>query len=724
MLILLLACQQAPKTATDTASSDEGCPVTLTYTAQGGERTSAVRLDGELEGQLRQDGEQWAITLNLEPGLYPYTLVETVDFSQASEERPYCDPAARQIHCAEGYKEPWENVWAQDCTTPDPACESLLVVPDCEIPSLSAQEIVLSEDRERLSIQIAAAGSIAQAQASWNGEALEAWTGSGFQVDLSGLEPGRHTFRFRVTDDQGRQSEELWIPLWTDAEAEQGWRAGSLYFAFVDRLWNGDTANDDSEGTSVQLGDYMGGDWAGVRAMLPYLDDLGVRTIWLSNPQDNASGAWAGSCEQTYSGYHAYWPSAARQVEGHFGTEEELVALVDDAHARGMRVIMDWVGNHLHESHPWVAAHPEWFNSEAMCDGTTNGQENWTAIPERCWFAPYLPDIDYGQPAAMQAMLDEAIWWARTYDLDGFRVDAVKHMPHSVAWNLRARVQDQIEHGGPGDFWTIGETFDGADPIQAYLGADQLHGQFDFPLYWAIRSSLASGSSSMRDLSSTMQDGASRYAGSRMSVFLGNHDIARFSTEAAEGGRDICDGDPLAQASGPWDGGRALQSLALSWVFVLTRPEVPLVYYGDELGLPGYGDPDNRQPFWWLVPTLPGSVAEAAAQVDADRAEVLRTVQLLSQARAEHPALWSGDEVEWWLDDTVLAWARSTDESHVLVVLNAGEEARELTNGLSFAGLPEGGVWREVLSGGSVVAEGDSITVRVEARTGGVWVRE
>ena len=100
-----------------------------------------------------------------------------------------------------------------------------------------------------------------------------------------------------------------------------------------------------------------------------------------------------------------------------------------------MRVIMDWVANHVHEDHP--SASEDWFNEEATCKDSVDGEENWNRIPEECWFAPYLPDIDYTDPVAMQWMIDDALWWAKEYELDGFRVDAVKHMSHAVAWNLR-----------------------------------------------------------------------------------------------------------------------------------------------------------------------------------------------------------------------------------------------------------------------------------------------
>lgn len=710
------------------------CPVTLSHDAKGGDSVSAVRLDGGildavLDANLYQAADgRWSTTLDLAPGAYPYTFVETVSFSQSDEELPYCDLDAEQILCPSGYKEPWDTTWSHDCTQPNPSCDSLLVVPDCSLPRLTVSSLSVDRATGSLSATVDATPGAAQLSAgtaTLNGEPIEAWDGSAFHVELTGLPAGRHTLRMQVTDTDGQTSEDLWIPVWTDADPELGWRAGSIYFAFVDRLVNGDSSNDGSEGATADLADFMGGDWAGTQALLPYLDDLGVRTLWISNPQDNTSGGWAGDCDLVYSGYHAYWPSQARETEEHFGTPEDLHSLVQAAHDRGMRVVMDWVANHVHEGHPYATEHPEWFNAEALCDSYSGSEQNWTAIPEECWFAPYLPDLDYTRADVMTTMLDDALWWARTYDLDGLRVDAAKHMPHAVQVNLEARIKAEIEHpaaGGDFEFWTVGETFDGADQIGAYVGDSQLDGQFDFPIYWGVRSALGSRTGSLYDLSATMTDGASRYDGALMSSFLGNHDVTRFTTEVAEGGADICDGTPLAQASGPWDADWTYAGLKVAWAFVLTRSDVPLIYYGDELGMPGYGDPDNRQPLWWYLDGVPDSVGAAQAAVDGERADVLWTVAAIGQARRDHPALYSGTETEWWLSDDVLAYGRTTGDDHALVILNPSDGEQWLTNGLSFAGLPTGGGWLDVVSGETLYADGDSLSVYLPARSARVLI--
>ncbi|NOY26171.1 MAG: hypothetical protein GXP62_09895 [Oligoflexia bacterium] len=711
------------------------CPVTLRRDPAGGDAVSAVRLDGDIVDAVvdpaltQNDDGSWSIDLDLAPGSYPYRFVETVSFSQGDQASTWCDPDAAQILCPAGYINPGDTTWSYDCTVPDPSCDSLLIVPDCTLPQLTVSKLAVDRSAGTVQVDVDAAmgvGAVAitQASASLDGQPIDAWDGKAFHVEQSGLSAGRHTLRFDVTDADGNTSDQAWVPLWTDFDPDSSWRAGSIYYAFTDRLVNSDADNDGAEGASADLGDYMGGDWAGTQALLPYLDDLGVRTLWISNPQDNADGAWPGSCDLDFAGYHAYWPVSGRDVEPHFGSDQDLRDLISAAHARGMRIVMDWVGNHVHQDHPYAIDHPEWFNPQDLCEDYTGSEQNWTALPETCWFASYLPDLDYTRADVMDTMLDDAMWWARTYDLDGFRVDAAKHMSHAVQWNLQHRVQEQIEYpdaGGDTQFWTVGETFDGADQIAAYIGPDQLDGQFDFPLYWAIRGALGSRSTSLSDLWATLSDSASRYDGALMSVFLGNHDVPRFTTELSEGDTDICDGTPLAQASGPWDDW-SYQGLQLAWTLVLTRPDVPMIYYGDEIGMPGYGDPDNRQPLWWYLDAVPASVEDALKMVDDQRGAVLRTVAALGQARRQHPAMYSGIETQWWISDDVLAYARTTGDDHVLVVLNPGDSEQWLTNGLSFASLPTDGVWTDVITGETVTAANDQITVTVPARSARVLV--
>ncbi len=683
----------------------------------------------------------WEGSVALPPGAHVYRIAETYEWSYDAVSTTTCDPLADYVHCPADYKEPWDTQWSHDCAPgSDSVCSSMVVVADCGVPTLDVAAFSVDRGSGRASLTVLGTPGLGSERMDTATVTLDgapvvaAWTGSVLELALSDLDAGRHTIRITATDSMGRMSERLHIPFWTDVAGDEAFAAGAIYFAFVDRMADGDTSRNTSEGATAELGRYQGGDFQGVTDLIPYLDDLGVRTIWLSNPQDNAEGAYAGDCDATYAGYHAYWPDAARDVEEHFGDAEALHALVSAAHARGMRVIVDWVANHVHENHPYYAMHPEWFNDQAICRDSSGGQSNWDRIPESCWFAPYLPDIDYSHPDALATMVDDAIWWAKEFDLDGLRVDAVKHMPHSVPWNLESRIRNEIEFvdvGGDTNFWTVGETFDGTERIQAYIsreGRPQLDGQFDFPLYYAVNAAFGDQSISLGDLESAVLGSLGNWGpDALMSSFLGNHDVMRFSSLAAEGWQASCV-DGTLRIAAPVSNADVYARLRLAWTFLFTQPMVPLVYYGDELGMPGYTDPDNRQPLWWFAGDVSGgivqSVEDLAGRLDADEAATVRHVGALGRARRSHPGLWRGDAVQWWIESDLWAYARvdpQTGDSS-LVVINRGGSERWLTNGLSFAGLPADGTWEDVLTGDLFGASGDALTVSVPARGSRVLV--
>ena len=745
--------------ANDTGSGGSGdtvlpdCETRFRYQSTSAEPLSAVRIAGTFNGwdPDAQDLEEvspgvWEVSIELPPGPHAYKFVEVIQWSQDEHQAWVCDPEAELIHCEDGYKEPWDSQFAHVCESGrESACNSMIVVPDCRLPQVEVETLDIDRSVGRVSVTAAATaggagGPLVNGTATLDGSRVEgAWTGTGFSVDVDGLASGRHTLRLQATDADGNQSKEVYVPFWTDAAGDDAWREGSVYFAFVDRFMNGDVSLDGGEGATLPIGDYQGGDLQGVTDMVDYLDELGVRTIWLSNPQDNAEGDWAGDCDETYAGYHAYWPDQARAVEENFGDDAALRTLIDEAHARGMRVIMDWVANHVHEDHPYATDHPEWFHPLAVCKDSVGGQSNWDRIPESCWFAPYLPDIDYSNEDALHTMVDDALWWAKTYELDGFRVDAVKHMPHSVVWNLEARIRAEIEHtaaGGDEQFWTVGETFDGYDKIVEYIHQEDslgLDGQFDFPLYYSLQGGFGSATSSLSDVSGTAATSRERYGDALMSSFLGNHDVMRFVSEGLEGYVSACDqgtGD-VYQAS-PASDWFIYQRMKLAWTFLYTQADVPLIYYGDEFGMPGYTDPDNRQPMWWYTGELePGvDVDTVIGRLETEPGNVLRHVRALGQARRAHPELWRGEAVEWWVEPaefpTTLAYARKDPQTggESITIINRDGSDRTLTNGVAYAGLTPGAVFEDILTGETFTASGDSLSVFVPGHASRVLVKQ
>jgi neopullulanase len=716
------------------------CGVTFVYEPQGNPTDVAVAGDFNdwatdthpLEEQ--QDGT-WALYLDkdeLPPGLYPYKFVEL----DGAYEAWTCDPQAGLIHCEEGYKAPDDTSWTQDCTLNGDSCNSLLVVRDHDLPRLVVQELSIDAAAGDVVLDLSfrqgcAGDGPGDYTVELDGDEIDSGDSAPeLIVTRDGLAPGRHTLRVTMADNAGRVADEVFVPFWV--EERDGWERGVMYYAFIDRFVNGDTSIDTSEGASYELAGYMGGDFQGLIDALAYLDDLGVNIIWISNPQDNAEGPWGGDCG-TYSGYHGYWPDDPFAVEEHYGGDAALHALVAEAHGRGMRVVMDWVGNHVHEDHPYYVQHAaDWFNEPILCK-IGDDYSNFDLIPETCWFAEYLPDIRYYEAAVLDQMVEDAIWWVRTYDLDGFRVDGAKHVPHSVLWNLGTRLNQEVEHryaGGDQDFYTVGETFtfDRA-LITAYVNDNELDAQFDFPLYGTLRATFVDDTATFGDLEASMQASRDAYGDALMSTFLGNHDVSRFTSYGDAGGWADSEESACVVAE-PIGDAWWYDRLQLAWSYLLTQPGIPLIYYGDEIGMPGYRDPDNRHPLWWYS----AAINESTGAFDLDEfadglyhdamAPVLWDLSALGQARRDHPAFYSGTETQWWLDTDTMAYARVEGSDQVLVILHRGWWETTLDNGLAFAGLDTDGTYVDILTGETFDASSDFISIFMPGNSARVLVRE
>ncbi len=690
--------------------SGDTCPVTVRYPKRG--NADAAFVAGTFNAwepralpMTLEPEDMWSVTLDLPPGQYPYKVVETD--AGGGGDAWACNPLEPLVQCDEGY------TWDPSCTPGGAACNSLLEVPDCTVPRLHLERADANRDADTFAAEVRVEGETVAVTATLDGEVVGSFVGDTWTLPRTRLADGRHTLQVSAVNVAGASSEVLHVPFWLD---DRTWQGGLMYYVFVDRYANGDPSLDGSEGTTAASTDYVGGDWQGVIDRMDELAEMGVTVLWLTAPQDNAEGAWGGSCGQDYSGYHGYWPSSASGLEEHFGDEAKLRELIAAAHARGIRVLADWVGNHVHQDHPYYTDHPEWFNEQRIC-GDAN---NWNDIPETCWFDGFLPDVRYYDTAPLVTFVDDAIDFAKRWDLDGYRVDAVKHMPSSVFHNFAARARTELE--GVEDFYTVGETYTGdRDLILRYVGPTELDGQFDFPLYWATVAAFARDEAGLSNgagsLEQTWEDSRAAWGDALMSTFLGNHDVARFIAQASGDigslyGDSSCGPDGLRTPDTAPGWGEPYRRLEMAWAFLLTSEGLPLVYYGDEIGLPGYNDPDNRQSMRF------------GENVSPDEERVRALVGTLGRARLDHPALWSGTRTPWWQGESdAWAYARVAGDDAALVVFNRGDISRTFTNGVSFAGLPQGG-YRDVSTGEVFMTSGDSLSVDVPALTARVLVHE
>ena len=511
-------------------------------------------------------------------------------------------------------------------------------------------------------------------------------------VTARALPPGKHTVRIEAFDTDGVAAEPLSVPLWVEDEPFS-WDGAVLYQVVLDRFADEGGSVADPDAPPEAIGLRHGGNLAGLRQAVEdgYFAQLGVDALWISPLADTAEGTWPGADGHDYEGYHGYWPAAAREIEPAFGDEDELDALVLAAHDRGLRVLLDAVPNHVHTDHPyWTdrAGDDEFHGDDCIC-GTPDCP--WDEYIETCWFTTYLADIDLRQGDLLQRQVDDVAWWVERFDLDGVRVDAVPMMPRSASRALVYELQRRLERG-PSELYVVGETFTGArgwGSIQQYLGPHGLDGQFDFPVMWALRDALADETRTMAELGTALQESQLAWAGpdALMAPMLGNHDVTRFLSEAAGDTGHAWDAPPP-----PPDDDEPYRRLVMAQAIVLTSPGVPTIYYGDEIGVPGSGDPDNRRPMRF------------GDQLDEREGWTLDQVARIGRARQCLDALRRGEQAVLLADDDLLALLRHAgDAQPAVVVVNRADEPAERTIPIPESALGgETGDFVDVLSGQGV----------------------
>ena len=552
-----------------------------------------------------------------------------------------------------------------------------------------------------------------------------ALSGDSVDISIDTLPEGKHTIVVTVKDADGAVSELERLVFWIEAD-EFSWRDALIYMVMTDRFRDGDSSNNAPPNAGVQdpRADFMGGDLQGLTERIAdgTLDQLGVRAIWLSPWQTNPAGSYiAADGFHQVTGYHGYWPVKAREVDPRLGGEAALRALVKTAHEHGIRILMDYVVNHVHSEHEYFKDHPNWFRTGCVCG--TSGCD-WTAQRLECLFADYLPDINWSVPEAGQQFEDDAIWWLDEFDLDGLRVDAVKHVEDAAITNVSTRVREEFEAAGT-QYFLMGETAmgwsdcgiacnqDQYGTISRYLGRHGLTGQFDFVLYHAVPYRVfAHDDQGMLHADFWTQASLSQYpSDSIMTPFIGSHDSTRFTSMATYRGQPGYDrgiaGNQWDNVAGPPPDGEPLRrhAAALGWLFGL--PGAPLLYYGDEYGEWGGADPGNRA-MW----------RGDSGSLSSDEQFVLDQTRKLGAARRELVALRRGNYRSLYATEDFLAFARETDNGDVAIVAvsKSGAALSESITLPASIGLAGGTALTGRISGASSTVVGNTLSVSLPAR--------
>jgi glycosidase len=413
-----------------------------------------------------------------------------------------------------------------------------------------------------------------------------------------------------------------------------------IYFVMPDRFADGDTTNNDPV-RSRGLYDrrdakaYHGGDLEGLRQKLPYLRQLGVTAIWMTPVYENvdtvAHRMRLPETGRPYTDYHGYGATDLYAVDDHLGDLATLRRLVDDAHAAGIKIILDQVANHTGPEHVWAAdpPTPTWYNGTLAKHLPNNWQmgslTDANASPAvqdstlRGWFADILPDFNQDDPEVERYLIQNTLWWVGISGADAVRQDTWPYV-HRRFWRpwMAALKREYPALTVVGELWSEDVAtvafFEGThEPSDGIVtGVDQL---FDFPLQAAARRVFARGEE-IRQLAQVLAQDRLYDHPERLMTFLENHDMPRL----------------------PWDSTATTDGLLLAYTFLYTVRGIPKLYYGNEIGMSGGGDPDNRRDF-------PGGFAGdtrdafTASGRTADEQRIFAHLEALAKLRAARPDL-------------------------------------------------------------------------------------
>ena len=413
------------------------------------------------------------------------------------------------------------------------------------------------------------------------------------------------------------------------------WNDRVFYEVFV-RSFN------DSDGDGI-------GDLNGLIEKLDYLndgdpattDDLGVTGIWLMPIMQSPS-------------YHGYDTTDYYTVNQDYGTNEDFKRLIEEAHKRGIEVIVDLVLNHTSSEHPWfvesagdpASAKRDWYRWSDKDDGSkapwSGGGPVWHKKGDDYYFGLFwegMPDLNYDNPEVTQEMENVTRFWLEEMGADGFRLDAIRHLveegqtysntPATHAW--WKSFDDFVDSVDP-QALTVGEIWDTTNAVAPYVRDDEVDLAFEFDLAQGILTSVQ-----RREPQATSQEIAEMLAAfppGQFATFLTNHDQGRVATQLYK--------DPAGNQ--------------LAATVLLTMPGVPFIYYGEEIGMTG-GKPDEkiRTPMQWTSDATGGFTTgepweplnadvkkvNVAAQ-EADSTSLLSHYRQLIGLRNEHAALRHG----------------------------------------------------------------------------------
>lgn len=487
-------------------------------------------------------------------------------------------------------------------------------------------------------------------------------------LNLQGVQPGTMKLNF----EQGGKKKQVNYEIKRrdmPGEARQGFtNADVLYMLMPDRFADGNVKNNvvkgmlDQRCVRTEPSLRHGGDLEGIRQHLDYFNELGVTTLWFTPVLENDMPSGGG-----HSSYHGYATTDYYKVDPRFGTNEDYRRLVDEAHQKGLKVVMDMIFNHCGSSHPWQINPPasDWFNQPNYGLQTSfkltpcvdpYASEIDKRETEEGWFVSSMPDLNQNNPHVATYLIQNSIWWVETVGINGIRMDTY---PYAYAAPM-ARWMKQLNEEYP-NFNTVGETWVTQPAYTAAWQKDSrlvkqnsnLKTVMDFAFYEAM-------DSCKHETTDDWWRGFNRVYNTfvydylytdvnHVMAFIENHDTDRFLGE----GKDV---------------NRLKQGLAL--LFTIKR--IPQLYYGTEVlmnGVKKVTDGNVRKDFMGGFPGDERNCFTADGRTAAEN-EMFGWLSRLLHWRKGNDVIVNGTQTQFCPHNGVYVIARRHEGKTVMLMLN------------------------------------------------------
>ena len=482
-------------------------------------------------------------------------------------------------------------------------------------------------------------------------------------VDLAINQAG--TYRISLKKDKKSSFVDYTIHTRAEGSRErQGFTsADMIYLIMSDRFVDGDESNNTlhmaEKADKSNVHGRFGGDIQGVINSLDHISSLGATAIWATPFLEDNEAAWS---------YHGYACSDYYHIDPRYGSNQLYCQLVEKAHEKGIKIIMDMVPNHCGGTHWWMKDLPyqNWIN---QFDTFTNTHNVFSAnydinasqydrqLSNRGWFDRPMPDMNLENPDLLQYFKQWAIWWIEYANLDGLRVDTYPYIEMMPASEWIKAIMDEYPN-----FNIVGECWTRPAPAVAYWqsGVKNYNGfdshlktVMDFPVEEAIRQALETDGSGWGNGLTRVYDAVAMdylYADvNNIMLMLGNHDMDRIADV-------VKDQDP--------------RRVKLATTMLATMRGIPQVFYGDEYGMQSA---DRSMGHSTLRMPLP-----IGEQVTEDMQDMFNYHCQLFQWRKGETVIHTGRTMHFMSRDNTYAYFRYNDNEAVFVFLNASEDNRTI----------------------------------------------